>query len=170
MRCWLVLYEIVHWLDDAGLLLYYFLLQQDTEKVSLDRNHHVQLYYSSYTWLLLPFTVLITVHRVYNYCYCYCTVTITVTASFQYSSNMIQIIFELNNNIDGQLILGLEKLMEETASVFWVDLRYRLRSQFTVPLQGSGEWLTSHLFIVLQCYCEYYFTVMLWVLLIITWR
>jgi len=27
--------------------------------------------------------------------------------------------------------------MEETASVFWVDLGYRLRSRLRVPLQGS---------------------------------
>ena len=27
--------------------------------------------------------------------------------------------------------------MEETTSVFWVDLGYRLRSQKRVPLQGS---------------------------------
>ena len=32
---------------------------------------------------------------------------------------------------------GLGKLMEETASVFWVDLGYRLRSRLRVPLQGS---------------------------------
>jgi len=43
---------------------------------------------------------------------------------------------ELNNNINGQLTLGLGKLMRETASVFWVDLGYRLRSRDTVPLQG----------------------------------
>ena len=53
--------------------------------------------------------------------------------------NMILIILtELNNNINRQLTLGLKKLMEETPSVFWVDLGYRLRSRLTVPLQGSG--------------------------------
>ena len=47
------------------------------------------------------------------------------------------------NNLDKlkhdnkQLALGLGKLMEETASVFWVDLGFRLRSRKRVPLQGS---------------------------------
>jgi len=36
---------------------------------------------------------------------------------------------ELNNNVKGQLILELGKLMEEAASVFLVDLGYRLRSR-----------------------------------------
>jgi len=27
--------------------------------------------------------------------------------------------------------------MEETTSVFWMDLGYRLRSQDTIPLQGA---------------------------------
>jgi len=70
----------------------------------------------------------------------------------------------LNNNVNGQLILGLGKLMEETASVFWVDMRYRLCNQLMVPLQGSGGWLTSHMFIVSHCYCEYCSTMLLWVL------
>ena len=48
------------------------------------------------------------------------------------------VLTELNNNVNGQLILGLEKLMEETASVFWVDLGYKLRDRLMVPLQGSG--------------------------------
>jgi len=44
--------------------------------------------------------------------------------------------------------------MEET-SVFWVILGYRLRSRLTVPLQGPGGRLTSHLFIISQCYCDF---------------
>ena len=44
---------------------------------------------------------------------------------------------ELNNNVIEQLTPGLGKLMEETASVFWVDLGYRLRSRLRVALQGS---------------------------------
>jgi len=44
---------------------------------------------------------------------------------------------ELNNNINGQLTLGLGKLMEETTSVFWVDLGDKLHSRLRVPLQGS---------------------------------
>ena len=52
------------------------------------------------------------------------------------------------------------KLIKETVLVFWVDLGYRLRSRNTVPLQGSEGWLTSHLFTVPQCDCE--FTVPQW--------
>ena len=36
-----------------------------------------------------------------------------------------------------QLTLGLEKLMVETMSIFWVDLVYMLRSRDRVLLQGS---------------------------------
>jgi len=35
--------------------------------------------------------------------------------------------------------------MEETASVFWVDLGYRLCSWDTVPLQSFGGWLISRI-------------------------
>ena len=53
--------------------------------------------------------------------------------------NMILIVFtKLNNNINEQLILGLGILMKETTSVLWVDLRYRLHSRLSVPLQDSG--------------------------------
>jgi len=45
-------YEIVLWQDDAGPLLYYFMLLKVTGKVSLDRNtmynpiiHHIYNYY-----------------------------------------------------------------------------------------------------------------------------
>jgi len=54
-------------------------------------------------------------------------------------SNMILIVLtEINNNVNGQLILGLGKLMEETTSIFWVDLGYRLHSRLAVPRQGYG--------------------------------
>ena len=62
------------------------------------------------------------------------------------------ILIVINNNINWQLILGLKKLMEETASVFWVDLAYRLRGRDTVLLQDFGGWLTScivHIIIVI---------------------
>ena len=104
-----------------------------TGKILLDRNTR----YSS-------------IHRIYGYCYCSLflllftiytitvIVTVTVTASSPYSSNTdIDCLTELNNNINGQLILGLEKLREEAVSVFWVDLGHRLRSRLRVPLQGS---------------------------------
>jgi len=35
--------------------------------------------------------------------------------------------------------------MEETASVFWMDLGYRLRNRDTISLQGSGGSLTSRI-------------------------
>jgi len=41
---------------------------------------------------------------------------------------------EFNNKVIEQLTPRLEKLMEETASVFWVDLGYRLHSWLMVPL------------------------------------
>ena len=66
------------------------------------------------------------------------TVTVTVTASSQCLMIWILIVLtELNNNVNEQLTLRLGKLMEEIASVFWVDLGYRLRSRLRVPLQGS---------------------------------
>jgi len=153
--------KIVYGLDAAGYVTILFhVIELYWE--SIVRLHSVQLY-SSYTRLLLLFTVIIDVYRVYDYCYCY------FTALSQYSSNMILIVLtEINNYVNRQLILRLKKLMEVTAFVFWVDLRYRLRNRITVPLQGFGGWLTSHLFIVLQCYCEYCSTVILWVMLLTT--
>ena len=47
----------------------------------------------------------------------------------------------------------MKKLIKEMVLAFWVDLRYRLRSRKTVPLQGSGGWLTSrivHIVIVID--------------------
>ena len=130
----------------AWLLLYKFIILKVTGTGLFDRNIPVQSYCSSYTRILLPFTVTDIVHCVYDYYWLlYCTVTVTVSSRIL--SNMILILLtELNNN--GQLTLGLGKLVEETASVFLVDLRYRLRSRLTVPLQGSGGWLTSYLFSV----------------------
>ena len=55
----------------------------------------------------------------------------------QYSSSMdIDCLTDLNNNVNGQLILGLGKLMEETTFVFLMDLGYRLYGRLMVPLQG----------------------------------
>jgi len=56
---------------------------------------------------------------------------------------------KLINNVIEQLTQGLEKLMEETASVFWVDLGYRLRSRMRVPLQDFRKQFTSH---TVYCY------------------
>jgi len=44
--------------------------------------------------------------------------------------------------------------MEETTSVFWVDLRFRLRSQKRVSLQGS-RWVTDTLSCSCSCYTCY---------------
>ena len=58
-------------------------------------------------------------------CYCYHYRIIPVNLGNMYINNIKQI------------TLGLGKLVEETASVFWVDLGFRLRSRKRVPLQGS---------------------------------
>jgi len=67
-----------------------------------------------------------------------------------------------NNKVIEELTPGLGKLMEETASAFWVDLGYRLRSRDTIPLQGSEGWLASHIvhivividtLLLSHCYC-----------------
>ena len=55
-------------------------------------------------------------------CYCYHYRIIPVNLGNMYINNI------------KQLTLGLKKLMEETASVFWVDLGFRLRSRKRVPL------------------------------------
>ena len=89
------------------------------------------LFYCSTIYTVILFTLLL-LH--YRYCYCHIIPVIEIT----------WILIALNSNIIEQLTPGLGKLMEETASVFWVDLGYRLRSQLTVLLQGSGGWLTSH--------------------------
>jgi len=64
------------------------------------------------------------------------------------------VLTELINNANGQLTLGLEKMMEETASVFWVDLEYRLRSRLRVPLQGS-RGMTGIPFVLLLFHWSY---------------
>jgi len=61
---------------------------------------------------------------------------------------------ELNNNINGQFTVGLEKLMEETVSVFWVDLGYGLHSRLRVPLQGSWG-MTGILYVLLLFHYSY---------------
>ena len=92
-----------------------------------------------YTVLLL---LLITVYMITVYWYT------VLLMSLSHPSILVTwiliVITELNNNANEQFISGLGKLMEETASVFWVDLKYRLCSRDRVPLQGSQGWLTSH--------------------------
>ena len=133
MVSWSVLYEIVYWLDGAWLLLYWFMLLKVTGKILSDRNICIiPLFYRIYgnivhivivTSLILLLSPIIPVIKI------------------------TWILIDLNNNVIEQLIPRLGKLMEETASVFWVDLGYRLRSWDTVPLQGFGAefegWLIS---------------------------
>ena len=109
------------------------------------------------------------VHRIHDYCYrslllilftvytitvdCY---TVSLLSSYLPSviSNMVLIVMtELNNNVNGQLILGLGKLMEETTSVFWVDL-----IQVAQPTEGSlqGSWgMTDIPSVLLLFNCSY---------------
>jgi len=44
--------------------------------------------------------------------------------------------------------------MEETASVFWVDLKYKLRSRLRVSLQGSWG-MTGIPSVLLLFHCSY---------------
>ena len=49
--------------------------------------------------------------------------------------------------------------MEETASLFWVDLGYRLRNRKRVPLQGSWGVTGTHLVLVPVIHVPDYLTV-----------
>ena len=85
-----------------------------------------------YTRLLFTVLLQFTVYMI--------TVTVLLLSLYHPSvlRDMILItLIEINNNINGQLTVGLEKLMEETTSVFWVDLGYRCAAEMRVPLQGS---------------------------------
>ena len=126
------------------------MLLKVTGKVSLNCNTqyssihsiHDYCYYSLFLLLFTVYTIIV-------------TVTVTVTVSSQYSSNTdIDCLTELNNNVNGQLALGLGKLMEEIAFVFWVDLGYRLRSRLRVPLQGS-RGMTGIPYVLLLFHCSY---------------
>ena len=76
------------------------------------------------------------VHRIHGYWYCLLSLLLFIMyminvywytvllLSLHHPSNLDNMDIDwLNNNINGQLTPGLGKLMEETASVFWVDLR-----------------------------------------------
>ena len=151
MRCWSALDEIVYWL--VFNLICIISCYWNHWKVLLDRDT-----------LYNPI-----VHRIHGYCYCSLllllftmyTITVywyTISLLSLYRPSilviwMLIIITKLNNNINRQLTLGMRELMEETASVFWVDLGYRLRRRDTVPLQDSRGSLTSrivHIVIVID--------------------
>jgi len=121
------------------------MLLKVTGKILLDRNAR----YSS-------------IHRIHGYCYysrslllftvyaITITVTVTATASSEYSTNLnIDYLTELNNKVKRQLTLGSKKLMEETASVIWVDLGYRLRSRNESSTAGFPEMTDIHLILLL---------------------
>ena len=100
------------------------MLLEVTEKISLGRNARYNFIHRihSYCYYLL-FLLLFTVYTI--------TVTVLLLSLYHLSvlRNIILItLIELNNNVNGQLTSGLEKLKEETTSVFWVDLGYRLHS------------------------------------------
>jgi len=165
---WLILDETIYW-PVSGLVNVLFMLLKVTGKVSLDCNdryssiryssiHHIHGYcycllffhYSQYTRLLL----------LYCYYYCHCIISVIEIVIISVIE-ITWILIALNNNINGQITLGLGKLIEET-SVFWVDLEYRLHSRdmfhYRVP---ADDWhLICLLFhnvtmsIVPQWYCE----------------
>ena len=155
MRYWSVLGETFFWSVSRHIIVLLHVTENHWESIAWPQ-YPVQSYCSSYTRLLILSTVLITVHRVYNYCLL-SLYRPGILGMVFYVTWILADLTELINNVNGQLILGLGKLMEETTSVFWVDLGYRLRSRHTVSLQVSGGWQTSHLFIIPQCYCEYYY-------------
>jgi len=121
-----------------GLLLYSYywkLMEKYCQTVT-----HV-LFHCSIVYTVILSTLLLLHHW---YCYCHRIVPVI---------EITWILIVLNNNVNWQHTLRLGKLMEEIASVFWVDLRYKLRSRDTILLQGSGGWLTScivHIVIVID--------------------
>ena len=88
------------------------------------------------------------------------TITVIVTVLYCYCHHIVPVIeitwmlIALNNNVHRQLILRFGKLMEETVSVFWVDLRYMLRSRLRVLLQGSWG-MTGIPSVLLLFHCSY---------------
>ena len=129
------------------------MLLKVTEKELFNRNtlyspivHCIHGY-----WCCLLFWLLFTVYMITVDCH---TILLLSLHRPSILSNMgLTDLTKLNNNVNWKLTLGLGKLMEETASVFWVDLRYKLRNWDTVPLQGSERWLTSriiHIVIVID--------------------
>jgi len=95
------------------------MLLKVSEKILSDRHTCIVPLFYRFTLLLL------------HHWYCYCHRIVLVI-------KIIWILIDLNNNIKRQLILGLEKLVEEIVSVFWINLGYMLRSRDIVSLQSSG--------------------------------
>ena len=100
------------------------MLLKITIKVLLDRNTmcssivHLIHDYCCCSLLLLLFIVYRSTVTVILYCYC-------IVSVFKVTLILI-VLTELNNNINGQLIVRLAKVIEETTSVFRVNLGYRL--------------------------------------------
>ena len=79
-------------------------------------------------------TVIVTVHRVYEYRYYYCTILLLSQYRLSTLSSMILIVLtELNNNINGQLTLRLGKI-DGGDSVFILS---EPRIQVTQSTEGS---------------------------------
>ena len=137
---------LIRWCMTVTILIH---IIKGSGKVLFGRNtlYNPIVYRIHGYYYCLLFLILLTVYTITVYWF------ILVLLSLYYSStlgNMILIVLtKLNNNLNEQLTLGLRKLIEETTSVFWVDLGYRLRSRDRVLLQGSRGWLTFHTIIVL---------------------
>ena len=91
------------------------------------------LFYCSTVYTVILSTLLLLYHW---YCCCHCIIPVI---------EITWILIDLNYNVIEQHTTELGKFREEIAYVFWVDLGYRLRSRDTVPLLGSGGWLTSRI-------------------------
>ena len=154
MVSWSVLYEIVHWLDSSWLLLYWFMLLKVTGKVLFGCNilyssiiHRIHSYYYCLLFLVLLTGYMITVD--------WYIVLLLSLYSLSILSNIDIDCFNWNdNNINGHLTLGLRKLMEETTSVFSVDLGTGCAADWRFHYRVPEGWLASHL---------YYFTVLLFI-------
>jgi len=93
------------------------------------------------------YKVILSILLLLHHWYCYCHHIVPVI-------EITWILIALNNNVNRQLTPGLGKSMEETTSIFWVDLVYRLRSRLGVPLQGSWE-MTDIPSVLLLFHCSH---------------
>jgi len=153
MVSWSVLYEIVHWLDSSWLLLYWFMLLKVTGKVLFGCNilyssiiHRIHSYYYCLLFLVLLTGYMITVD--------WYIVLLLSLYSLSILSNIDIDCFNWNdNNINGHLTLGLRKLMEETTSVFSVDLGTGCAAEIGFHCRVLGDdW--HPILLLLYCYCS----------------
>ena len=103
MWYWPALDETVYW-TVSGIVIVIIYVIEVTGKILSDCNTFIVILFYSLHGIL--FTLLL----LHWYCYCHCIVPVI---------EMTWILIVRNdNNVNWQLILGLRKLMEETASVF----------------------------------------------------